>query len=477
MGFGFVLILLAGMAVMTQRGLSDVAGEAERVAGAGQLATEVARSGSAFAEARSSLRDYMLTGEDRHHAAINTHVEAAMAALRAAQADASPAKRERIGALIASLTEWRQAANRLHGLWQNYLRGVEQELFPLATTLTAEMRRLVSGFPNDTIIARAAIDFLDGRSVANRFMFRGEVSTVAPAQTALASASEALDDAMEQAADEPTTRQRLEAAKRQLDDYARIHREVAARRAEADTARDEQVNRLGAAAAAQTGALMEDLAAEARAGRLAAAQGAASTANTNWFLAGGAILFGLIIAYLLGRAITRPLAQVTGAVQRIAAGETTEPVAGQTRRDEVGSIARALDQLRITARGAFAQQQMMEQLPIGVMTADPRDGLRIASANAESEAVMKRVEHLLPVRADAMRGQPISIFGAAMAGIAEEAKLPSRTRILLGQEVLDVKVSAIRDARGEYVTACSAGRWPPARRAWLTASRPRWGAW
>jgi methyl-accepting chemotaxis protein len=447
MGFGFVLLLLGGVSWVGQRGLFDVAREAERVAASGHVATEVARGGNAFAAARGAMRDYLITGEERHFDLANQQLRAAQTALEASQAEAGPQQRERIAALVAVIAEWGVFGNLLHSLWGGYLEGVEKDLFPLATTLTSELRRLVASFPDDMFIARAAVEFLDGQGIANRFMLRGDQATVEPAQAALARARAALAQATGLPSIGASMAQRLTALSTQIETYAKQHEEVAARRADADMMRDEQLFQAGAQAAEMAEAVMDELAAEARAGRLAAQASASDTRQEGLLLAAAAVLIGAMLAYLLGRSVTHPLARITTSVQRIAAGETNDAVPDLDRKDEVGAIARALETLRGSVQRAFAQQQMVEQLPVGVMTADPKDGLRIAYANPESLNIMRRVEHLLPAKADALLGQEVRIFGV------DATQLPHRQRIILGDEVLDVSVSAIRDRDGEYASA------------------------
>ncbi len=68
------------------------------------------------------------------------------------------------------------------------------------------------------------------------------------------------------------------------------------------------------------------------------------------------IIIGLVIAVLatlgmafLARGISSPIARLTNALRKLAAGETLDEIAGADRRDEIGDIARAVDQIRIMA--------------------------------------------------------------------------------------------------------------------------------
>jgi methyl-accepting chemotaxis protein len=165
----------------------------------------------------------------------------------------------------------------------------------------------------------------------------------------------------------------------------------------------------------------------------------------------------VLSGWLTARVIGAPLGRLAGAVARIAEGDTSEPVGDHGRRDEIGRIAEALERLRGTVAQAFAQQQMLEQMPVGAMTADPNDGFRITYLNPANLEILRQIEHALPVKADAMLGTSIDVFHHQPERIrrllSDPANLPHRTRIKVGGEVADLLISPIRDKRGAYVAA------------------------
>ncbi|KVU29123.1 histidine kinase [Burkholderia ubonensis] len=98
--------------------------------------------------------------------------------------------------------------------------------------------------------------------------------------------------------------------------------------------------------------------------------------------------------------------------------------------------------------------QMIDDMPVAVMTADP-ETFRINYLNATSLNLLRSIEHLLPIRADDALGAPIDVFHPHPQHqrrlLADPANLPHRTRVRLGPEVLDLQVSAVRDAEGHYI--------------------------
>jgi methyl-accepting chemotaxis protein len=99
------------------------------------------------------------------------------------------------------------------------------------------------------------------------------------------------------------------------------------------------------------------------------------------------------------------------------------------------------------------QQDMLDQMPTSVLLADAKT-FEVVYANATSLATLKELEHLLPVKADKIVGSCIDIFHKhpehQRKMLADPKNLPHRAKIKLGDETLDLKVSAIMNAKGEY---------------------------
>lgn len=97
---------------------------------------------------------------------------------------------------------------------------------------------------------------------------------------------------------------------------------------------------------------------------------------------------------------------------------------------------------------------MIDDMPVAVMTVEP-ENLRVNYANETSKALIRRIEHLLPIEAENLIGTSIDVFHKDprhQRGIlADPRNLPHNARIKLGPEVLDLKVSAVMDADGSYI--------------------------
>ncbi len=171
---------------------------------------------------------------------------------------------------------------------------------------------------------------------------------------------------------------------------------------------------------------------------------------------GGVVALMLVISgWLSARAIGTPMRRLVGVVADIAHGNAAVQVPDRDRKDEIGRIANALEELRATVARAFAQQQMLEQLPMGVLTADPKNGFTVSYLNARSKEVLRGVEDQLPCKVEELVGQSIDLVaqddGQQREIMADPGQLPHRKRIAMGHEVVDVEISAIHNAQGEYV--------------------------
>lgn len=98
--------------------------------------------------------------------------------------------------------------------------------------------------------------------------------------------------------------------------------------------------------------------------------------------------------------------------------------------------------------------QMLDDMPVAVMTVEP-DTLNINYVNETSKNLIRKIEHLLPIKADGLLGTSIDVFHRHPQHqrriLADPANLPHNARIKLGSEVLELKVSAVTGSDGSYL--------------------------
>ncbi|MCG8544166.1 MAG: methyl-accepting chemotaxis protein [Alphaproteobacteria bacterium] len=169
------------------------------------------------------------------------------------------------------------------------------------------------------------------------------------------------------------------------------------------------------------------------------------------------LALGTIVALVMGRMISRPVADMTGAMARIAEGDTDVAIPGSDRGDEIGSMAHSLVDLRDAVKKAFELGQlgqMVDDMPINVMMCDAKD-FKITYMNNSTMSTLKGLEHLLPAKADELVGQCIDIFHKNPEHqrrlLADPGNLPHTANIKVGDELLSLKVNAVRDKAGNYI--------------------------
>ncbi|ACA15896.1 methyl-accepting chemotaxis sensory transducer with Pas/Pac sensor [Methylobacterium sp. 4-46] len=98
---------------------------------------------------------------------------------------------------------------------------------------------------------------------------------------------------------------------------------------------------------------------------------------------------------------------------------------------------------------------MIDDMPVAVMTADPKNEFRINYLNQTSRRTLGAIEQYLPVKIADMIGSSIDVFHKNPRHQREMLKdarhLPYRTKIRVGPETLELRVSAIHGPDGSYV--------------------------
>ena len=97
---------------------------------------------------------------------------------------------------------------------------------------------------------------------------------------------------------------------------------------------------------------------------------------------------------------------------------------------------------------------MLDQTPVNVMMAD-KDSLELIYLNKTSRDTLRPLEHLLPVRVDDLKGTCIDVFHKnprmQRELLADPSRLPHNAKITLGDEILDLRMSAVMDNAGTYI--------------------------
>ncbi|WP_289015476.1 PAS domain-containing methyl-accepting chemotaxis protein [uncultured Methylobacterium sp.] len=98
---------------------------------------------------------------------------------------------------------------------------------------------------------------------------------------------------------------------------------------------------------------------------------------------------------------------------------------------------------------------MIDDMPVAVMTADPKNDFKINYLNSTSRRTLGSIKQHLPIRVSEMMGTSFDVFHKnphhQRNMLADASRLPHRAKIKVGPETLDLQVSAIKDPEGNYI--------------------------
>nr|WP_253949311.1 methyl-accepting chemotaxis protein [Mangrovicoccus sp. HB161399] len=186
----------------------------------------------------------------------------------------------------------------------------------------------------------------------------------------------------------------------------------------------------------------------------------------SFFLNGaGLVIFALAFSTLLARSITRPLARVGSAMEAISGGDLGQHVPDTSRGDEIGAIAKSLENFResllagesVAREAAFKGAGFdMSGAPMFVCGPD----LEIIYCN---KAMLRLAgdkggdfrREIADFSADALLGRNMAIFagvlGLSPAEISAPANLPIRRKIRFGESFIGLLFAPVRNARDELI--------------------------
>ena len=185
----------------------------------------------------------------------------------------------------------------------------------------------------------------------------------------------------------------------------------------------------------------------------------------------GAALIAVLFGALITRSVAQPLHEAVTVLQGVALGDLSAHA--EAGSDEVGQLAAALNatvtgietalKLKKVDWEAVGRQRaeaarlanMVEQAPEAIMFADRE--LKIRYINAASLKALKGLAKHLSVKPEDVVGQSLEVLHKSPEMqrklLAGPANLPHRANIRLGDETVDMSVSAVRDENDAYVGA------------------------
>jgi methyl-accepting chemotaxis protein len=457
-GFAIVLMLLGALAFISIRGIGVVETEAGHVEDSSRVAGVIASVSDKVDDARAKIIEYALSEADGDLQIAQqslTQLQAAAGALKDGsdqeRAKLVAAINERLGKYAAAVETMLQAIGerRTHaaalGKWGTDLRTVVSAIPGSLVREKAPAEVLERGF-------RLSEAFQTGNAAAVRFLATRNPADAAAAKADLAAMREALDAVKAGAAESRRVQRFIAASAEPAEQFEKALAGLLAatdRIRESGAARDAAGRELLEAVASMREASMAD-ATESLSEMRSAVR---ASRNLGFVMSGGALAIGLVLAWLIGRGISRPIFGLTTAMGQIAEGNLETEIPHAERRDEIGAMANAVQVFRqglVRAR-QLTQEQAAEQ------AAKEERARKLSALNADFEGKIGRMVDALSGAATAMNDTAQRMSHTAeqtkhravtVAGAAEEASANVRT-VAAAAEQLSASVHEIGTKVGE----------------------------
>ncbi len=122
--------------------------------------------------------------------------------------------------------------------------------------------------------------------------------------------------------------------------------------------------------------------------------------------------------------------------------------------DSQGRVAELEAELASVRKERDVLANMIQQMPVNVMSCDLEE-FKSDYANTSTVTTLKSIEHLLPIAIDDLMGTCIDVFHknpeTQRRLLRDPSNLPFQTNIHVGEEILDLLVTAVMDGDGNYV--------------------------
>jgi methyl-accepting chemotaxis protein len=368
-GFIAVLVVLAVVSGAGYAGFVRTAHEFEAYARAVELAADAQAIESDLAKLRQRIEAFVRTGREEEAEVAIEHEhrlqEEIAAGLELVDTDEERAALTEIGTLVDELVA---DFDRVRELEAERVRLAEETLDVAGPRVAADFEALIAkaareGNSDATILAGNALyEAMKARLHVNLMLGRNEAGSAEQAEAAFHSLAVLLDQ-LDRVSANAGFRPELAEIRSLVSEYQAafqrgeaVDEEIAKLVDEDIVAESERI--VADAEAAKQAAVAEEAQIEAEtAATIAAAELLALVLS----LAG--ITLGLVIAWLIGNGIARPVVAMTGAMRALAGGDKSITVPAQGRKDEIGDMAAAVEVFKQNAieMDRLAEEQRQEQ--------------------------------------------------------------------------------------------------------------------
>jgi methyl-accepting chemotaxis protein len=167
-----------------------------------------------------------------------------------------------------------------------------------------------------------------------------------------------------------------------------------------------------------------------------------------------AVILGVAIAIIVNRLLLRPLPQIAGWTERLAQYDMTVEIGYRDRRDEIGTLARAVEELKKTSVAAAQAESGLENVATNVIIANT-NGIVVYSNKGMLTALRDIADDMRRTTPDFdpdnITGMQIDIFPGHDRNLLAKLTDAYRARTTIGNRIFDVIANPALNKRGERV--------------------------
>ncbi|MCW2237575.1 methyl-accepting chemotaxis protein [Azospirillum canadense] len=345
-GFAVVLVLLAVVVAVGVAGLGTVRDAFRSYAAVSSHSLQISDIDGNVAQMRRLVVNFNNSGDMTVAEQVRKVQSGLSRQLRAGLDGAAGERRAALERMVQLFDGYVADFGKLAELRQRRDRLYDDQLVPAGEKARDTMSQLAASLMADGEMEAAALAgqaqerLLLARLAASRFF--NSPSDKAAAEVSVR--NDAFNDAIRKLGDRlanPARKRMAQDADQLSDRYVQIFRETATVMTEGARLIDAMAAR-GAEFAELTDRTVESETKD-RGAVLAAAEGSLErTFSANLAIAGGAFLFGLLLAWAVARSIVKPVLEMTGTMTALAGGDLGVTIPALANRDEIGRMAQAV---------------------------------------------------------------------------------------------------------------------------------------
>jgi methyl-accepting chemotaxis protein len=361
-GFVVVLLLLVTLATEGYFSLGGVSGTFERYATISDNTVRMTEVDRDIVGARASMREYVRSGSPTAFKSLQDIGKEAREILVSLSATAPiPEQRERAKQILNSLDTFLGNFETIVKIQGELNTSLDDVMNPLAARLSATLAEIIHSAVDDadmSVAAQAGIaqqQLMSARLSVAGFLQSNDVKLVEASEREFSTLSEALKRLREANNDDARAVKVTQVIKETPQFLAAFRAAVKLIAERAHLVDDDA--KLAANIIEMTSAMKTTAQAGLSELKITADSDISSTVNFSIVLAGLALILGTVIAWVIGRAVTKPILALRETMDALAGGNLDAEVPGTERGDELGLMAKSVLTFREAGRANIRLQQ------------------------------------------------------------------------------------------------------------------------